>query len=419
MTQRRTIGDILVGLGRITDADVAKALEYQRRSGGYFGEALVACGLVTKDAIDWGLASQFDLPYVFPKADEIDTEAAAMVSPEWALANLTLPIMRSATSLTVIVESPTKTQAAESLRARTDLEIGLALASRSTIRELIRQVYTRAGSADEEAPRPIGIADALDLAVASAAARFGVSARRSQAWVWWDEAGSVRRCPLSGDWRAELNQAVRPALPEAPRGPARLAWKGELARSGPVTTVNADLLTDESGCEYLFRLHPVAATAKVDYRSLADGIVSEVRLLARSGAARFVVTATPPELGRELLPRLPTMLLDPSWRSIYVHSEDRKGATEAFSRRLPLDRGGWRAEIESLRTFQFDAVTLDVDSGETDWLASALDHRTVTFLLSADGADVGSAFDAGFRWHLHVARRNDAELDWSLEPLLA
>ena len=77
MAERRTIGQILMGLGRITEDDCAKALEYQRDHGGYFGEALVACGLVSPEELEWGLASQFDLPYVFPDAESIDPEAAA------------------------------------------------------------------------------------------------------------------------------------------------------------------------------------------------------------------------------------------------------------------------------------------------------------------------------------------------------
>lgn len=419
MTQRRTLGEILVGLGRISEADVAKALEYQRHSGGFFGAALVACGLVSEDEIEWGLASQFDLPYVFPKAEEIDYEAAAMVSPEWALANLTLPILRTATTLTVVVESPLKTKAVDELRARTDLEVELALASPSKIRELVRQVYARASAADEDAPRPpIGMSDALDLVLATRAPRFGVSARGARSWVWWDEGGTIRRRPLSGDWQGEMERAFRPSVLAMAAEPDRREWSGELARGGLVTSVEVRFLADESGQEYLFHPTPVAHAPRVSYPPPAGGIVSEVRLLARSGNARFVFTSAPPELGHELLPHLPELLLDPSWRGIYVHSRDRPGAMEVFSHRLAKDRSTWRAEIESLRAFRFDAVTVDLAGGEGDSLASALDLGSVSFLLWADGADVGPAVSAGIRWHLHVSRRKDGNLDWSLEPLL-
>jgi hypothetical protein len=65
------------------------------------------------------------------------------------------------------------------------------------------------------------------------------------------------------------------------------------------------------------------------------GIMSEIRLLARSGSARFLVTADPPELGHEILPHLPPLLLDPSWRSIYINAKDQAAADEAFSVKMP------------------------------------------------------------------------------------
>ena len=78
MAERRTIGQILMSFGRITEEDVGRALEHQREAGGYFGEALLAMGFVSQEELEWGLASQFDLPYVFPEADSIDPEAAAL-----------------------------------------------------------------------------------------------------------------------------------------------------------------------------------------------------------------------------------------------------------------------------------------------------------------------------------------------------
>ncbi len=37
-------------------------------------------GFVSQDELKWALASQFDLPYIFPESDSIDPEAAALVS---------------------------------------------------------------------------------------------------------------------------------------------------------------------------------------------------------------------------------------------------------------------------------------------------------------------------------------------------
>ena len=100
-----------------------------------------------------------------------------------------------------------------------------------------------------------------------------------------------------------------------------------------------------------------------------------------------------------------------------MHTHDRPAAAETFSHRLPDDSGMWRSEIESLRVFQFDVATLDLATVEPGAVTSALDLASVAFLLW-DGADPSTARAAGIRWHLHIARRSDAALDWSLEPLV-
>lgn len=417
MNQRGTIGSILMSVGRITEEDVATALAHQRDHGGYFGEALMACGLVSEGEVEWGLASQFDLPYVFPEADSVDYEAASLVSPEWALAHLTLPIMKTAETLTVVVDSPLKTKVVADLRSRTDLTIQLSLASPSRIRELIREVYARAAAADETGYRaPLELADAWDEVLHAGASRFGVSVRAGRATVWWDDGGTIRRRRLSGDWSGTLERSLEPGPADSVGDAPRATWVAKLTAAGTVAPVDVRYLSDESGLEYLF--HPLQGVSQLHERFPPPdtGILSEVRLLARSGRARFVVTASPEALGHRILPHLPELLLDPSWRSIYVNAADRPEAAETFSHRLSDDPEAWATELDTLRAFQFDVVTADLIGGASDWAASALDVGSVAFLLWRIDDDMGPAYSAGIRWHLHVEERDDA-LEWTLEPL--
>jgi type IV pilus assembly protein PilB len=413
----RTVGEILIDLGRITEADVARALEYQRENGGYFGEALVACGFVSEEELEWSLASQFDLPYVFPEADSIDPEAAAVVSPEWALANLALPILMTDDTLTVIVESPLKTGAVEELRARTEREVQLALASSSKIRELIRQVYARGAAADEEHRAPIDVTESLDQALEVESGRFGISVRGARSSVWWDDRGTIRRRPLAGDWTAELDRMMSPGPSQRTRGKLRTHWDAELNRVGIVTPLTVHYLADESGCEYLFQPRAVEAFLEERFSPPPAGILSEVRLLARSGEARFIVTGEPGPLGHEVLPHLPTLLLDPTWRSIHLHARDDPPAREAFSVTMPHDPEDWSQELEALRAFHFDVVTVDLMEGDRDWAKEALDVASIAFLLWKVDEDEQPAYDAGIRWRLHIVRVEGDQLEWSLAPL--
>ncbi len=374
MAERRTIGQILMSFGRITEEDVEKALAHQQETGGFFGESLLALELVTPEELEWGLASQFDLPYVFPDPDSIDPEAAALVSPEWALANLTLPIMRTERVLTVVVDSPIKTEAVDVLEARTDLTIELALASSTNIRELIRQVYARAAAHEEkERPAPTSIKEVFSLALDAASKRFGISTRGPRAWAWYDDSGRIRRRPLEGLWNSELQELISPPPDEEIGDVRRASWSGHVNRDGMVTPIEVQYLADESGAEYLFRAVDAYAQLQDQFPPPSAGILSEIRLLARSGSARFLVVTDPAELGHDILPHLPTLMLDTSWRSIYLTDPDSRAASHAFSVELPMSEDDWAAELDSIRGFHFDVVTVDLPGHPEKWLQSALD----------------------------------------------
>ena len=60
----------------------------------------------------------------------------------------------------------------------------------------------------------------------------------------------------------------------------------------------------------------------------------------------------------------------------------------------------WPEEVEALRAFHFDVVTVDLTGGDRVWEARVLDVASVAFLLWQAGEDARPAYDAGIRWHL-------------------
>jgi hypothetical protein len=418
MAERRNIGEILMGFGRISRDDLTRAVEYQRVNGGFLGEALVALGSLTREELEWSLASQFDIPYVFPDAGSVDPEAVALVTPEWALTHLALPITKTDRTLTVIVDSPLKSRAVEELQARTDLDIELALASTWKIRELVRQLFARQPVRDiSERAAVLRVDVALGSAIEAASRRFGISTRGNRVWFWYDDDGSIRRRPLDAAWREGLDRLASPR-PSDLLGPKRDATvETELIWQGFQHPVELRYLSTGVGEEYVFR--PVREQSRVEERfpSPPGSVLSEVRLLARSSTARFLVYGEPADLGRELVPHLPRLLLDPSWRSVHVVARPHVATEEVFSVIAPLDAADWEKQAEGLRTFHFDAVSVDPSGADTAWALGALEVASVAFVLWNEGIDKRSAHDAGIRWELHVARALGHTLSWRLDPL--
>ncbi len=418
MTERPNLGQILMGLGRIDESDVDRALEHQRKTGGYFGEALLALGLVSKEELEWGLASQFDLPYIFPDADSIDPDAAALVTPEWALAHLTMPILRTADALTVVVDSPIRTQAVEELSARTDRRIELALASGERIRELIQQVYTRVHAGDvARRPAPVTLGAGLGMALEAAATRFGISVRQHRAWFWYHDAGTARRHRLEGNWEADLDRAVSPP-PSSQLSGDRARYRGSLNREGIVTPVEVEFLSGPGGREYLFRPMEERSLLHDRFPPPPPALLGEIRLLARSGSARFAVVA-PDDIGPDILCHLPALLLDPSWRSVHLGSATAPPRDDVLQVRLPSEDQGRAEVLEGLRDFGFDVVTVDLSETGVGLTDAVADVAGVVFARWPDGADRRLAHEAGIRWELEIRPLGAASLEWSLAPLRA
>jgi hypothetical protein len=418
MMERRTLGDILINTGRVSFDEVTRALEHQREHGGYFGEALVALKIVTPEELEWSLASQFDLPNVFPEVETIDPEAAAMVTPEWALANLALPIMRTKDVLTVVVDSPLKSKALEELQARTDRTIELALASPSRIRDLVRGIFTRQSPEGEsDSLAPVTLERGFSLALSAAAARFGISARGPRTWFWYDDQATIRRRPLDAGWMDALDQLVSPPPSTRVGNEREVTYEAQVNREGVVGAVELRYFATDGGREFLFRPVRESPALQERFPPPTAGLLSEIRLLARSGSARFLVHGDPDELAKEVLPYLPALLLDPTWRSLHMSADAANEEDGVFDLSVGMDGQNWVREADSMRAFCFDAVTVDPPPDNPAVSLPALDVAPVAFVLWKRGGDRAPAIAAGMRWELSVARAEGRQLLWELTPL--
>jgi hypothetical protein len=102
-----------------------------------------------------------------------------------------------------------------------------------------------------------------------------------------------------------------------------------------------------------------------------------------------------------------------------LHAHEQAAAGEAFSITLPPDPDKWAEELEALRAFHFDVVTVDLSGGNKYWAGEALDVGSIAFLLWQVDEDTAPAYEAGIRWCLHIAQSDGGHLEWSLRPLHA
>jgi len=77
----RSIGDILVAVGRLTIEDANRIAERQKTDKTQFGQAALALKLLTKDDIDYALSKQFNYAYLSEQDATLSPELVAAYKP--------------------------------------------------------------------------------------------------------------------------------------------------------------------------------------------------------------------------------------------------------------------------------------------------------------------------------------------------
>jgi len=77
----KTIGDILVANGRLSQEDAARIAERQHQDKVQFGEAALALKVLSKEDIDFALSKQFDYAYLSDQDQSVSPELVAAYKP--------------------------------------------------------------------------------------------------------------------------------------------------------------------------------------------------------------------------------------------------------------------------------------------------------------------------------------------------
>lgn len=141
--QGRTIGRVLVKMGKVTREQVVEALDFQKRKGGALGRILIDLGYVKESDVNIGLAAQKGYELINLEGRAIPKEAIDAVPPQIATTNKVLPLEfdKASKTLTVAMASQENFRALDDLRSLMGYNVKAVIADPDQIDRLLAKHY--------------------------------------------------------------------------------------------------------------------------------------------------------------------------------------------------------------------------------------------------------------------------------------
>ena len=147
------IGDILKESLGLTEQQLEQALEVQRDTGQFIGEAVVNLGFCSQRDMLTALANQAGIPLVQIRERDLDPKVILLIPAELAYRHQSLPLHVTDSTIRLAVADPFNVAAADDVRMVTGLSVELVFANPQDIRRLVEEYYMRhmiADTAEEE-----------------------------------------------------------------------------------------------------------------------------------------------------------------------------------------------------------------------------------------------------------------------------
>ncbi|MCA8961708.1 MAG: Flp pilus assembly complex ATPase component TadA, partial [Planctomycetes bacterium] len=145
---KKSLGQILVEKGWVSDDDVRRALEYQSANQCKIGEALVKLGCCKQEHVSRGLAIHFQLPFANLSKHTIPQELIDRVPKDVALEHKIVPVAQKGKSLIIAMSDPLDFFTLDNLRFILNTEVDCALATPEAVEQALDDYYRLAGNYD-------------------------------------------------------------------------------------------------------------------------------------------------------------------------------------------------------------------------------------------------------------------------------
>lgn len=172
--KRRKLADILLQSNFIDQQKLSHAREISKQSDLTLEKTLLKLRYVDDQQLARALASQYDLPFVQVRPEDVDVSLSRYISAVYAQAQRIIPISKIGNTLTLAVAQPLGHQEIRSLEDNIRLKIICAIATEATINQLLKRLYNitvaTGASAQDEVNLDLVPDSIVDLLSASVAA---------------------------------------------------------------------------------------------------------------------------------------------------------------------------------------------------------------------------------------------------------
>jgi type IV pilus assembly protein PilB len=137
----KQLGELLLEQGVINQAQLDKALAFQKEKGGLIGEILVDLGFTKEEDIAHALTAQYGFPFLPLGNYEIDSEIIKIIPARVCRQYVLIPIDKNANNLTIAMSNPLNLHAVEDVELFSNCNVQTFVSTSSDIKEAIVKYY--------------------------------------------------------------------------------------------------------------------------------------------------------------------------------------------------------------------------------------------------------------------------------------
>jgi len=140
------LGEKLIEAGLITNVQLNKALDEQKRNGGLIGSNLIKLGILDEDALLSFLSQQYGFPAINISKTDIPKEIIRLIPPDVVQKHNVLPVSRAGSTLVIAMSDPTNYLVIDDIKFLTGYNIDVVVAEESALKKAIDAYYDQSAS---------------------------------------------------------------------------------------------------------------------------------------------------------------------------------------------------------------------------------------------------------------------------------